>query len=58
MAAAKTIDFILEGIEEFTGVTIISPRTDEIADFIKNKMGRGLTIYTGKNWNYLCDPHT
>lgn len=48
MAAAKTIDFILEGIEEFTGVTIISPRTDEIADFIKNKMGRGLTIYTGK----------
>ncbi|HEV7783048.1 MAG TPA: YitT family protein [Chitinophagaceae bacterium] len=47
MAAAKTVDFILEGIEEFTGVTIISPRTEEIADFIKNKMGRGLTVYTG-----------
>jgi uncharacterized membrane-anchored protein YitT (DUF2179 family) len=48
MAAAKTVDFILDGIEEFTGVTIISPHTTEIADFIKNKMGRGLTIYTGK----------
>ncbi len=48
MAAAKTVDFILEGIEEFTGVTIISPRTEAIADFIKNKMGRGLTVYTGK----------
>ncbi len=48
MAAAKTIDFILEGIEEFTGVTIISPHTEKIADFIKNNMGRGLTIYTGK----------
>jgi uncharacterized membrane-anchored protein YitT (DUF2179 family) len=48
MAAAKTVDFILEGIEEFTGVTIISPYSAEIADFIKNKMGRGLTIYTGK----------
>lgn len=47
MAAAKTVDFILEGIEEFTGVTIISPRTQEIADVIKNQMGRGLTIYTG-----------
>ncbi len=47
MAAAKTIDFILEGIEEFTGVTIISPHTERIADFIKNSMGRGLTIYTG-----------
>lgn len=48
MAAAKTVDFILDGIEEFTGVTIISPHTAEIADFIKNKMGRGLTVYTGK----------
>ena len=48
MAAAKTVDFILDGIEEFTSVTIISPRSEEIADFIKNKMGRGLTIYAGK----------
>jgi uncharacterized membrane-anchored protein YitT (DUF2179 family) len=48
MAAAKTVDFILEGIEEFTGVTIISPKSEEIADFIKNKMGRGLTIYAAK----------
>ncbi len=48
MAAAKTVDFILEGIEEFTGVTIISPRSEEIATFIKDKMGRGLTIYAGK----------
>ncbi len=48
MSAAKTVDFILEGIEEFTGVTIMSPRTEEIADYIKNKMGRGLTIYAGK----------
>lgn len=48
MAAAKTVDFVLDGIEEFTGVTIISPHSAEIADFIKNKMGRGLTVYTGK----------
>jgi uncharacterized membrane-anchored protein YitT (DUF2179 family) len=47
MSAAKTVDFILEGIEEFTGVTIISVHYDEIADFIRHKMGRGLTIYTG-----------
>jgi uncharacterized membrane-anchored protein YitT (DUF2179 family) len=48
LAASKTVDFILEGIEEFTGVTIISPHSDEITDFIKYKMGRGLTIYSGK----------
>ena len=29
-------------------MTIISPRSAEIAEFIKNKMGRGLTVYTGK----------
>lgn len=48
LAASKTVDFILEGVEEFTGVTIISSHSDEIADFIKQKMGRGLTIYSGK----------
>lgn len=48
LAASKTVDFILEGVEEFTGVTIISPRNDEIAEFIKQKMGRGLTIYSGR----------
>ncbi len=48
LAASKTVDFILEGIEEFTGVTIISTRSKEIAEMIKSKLGRGLTIYSGK----------
>ncbi len=48
LAASKTVDFILEGIEEYTGVTVISPHTREIADFITRKMGRGLTTYQGK----------
>ena len=48
LAASKTVDFILEGIEEFTGVTIISSRSRQITDMIQNKMGRGLTIYSGR----------
>jgi uncharacterized membrane-anchored protein YitT (DUF2179 family) len=48
LAASKTVDFILEGIEEFTGVTIISDRSKQVVDMIHNKMGRGLTIYSGK----------
>lgn len=48
LAASKTVDFVLEGIEEFTGVTIISPHSKQIADMIKEKLGRGLTIYSGK----------
>ena len=48
LAASKTVDFILEGIEEFTGVTIISTRSQQITEMIKNKLGRGLTIYSGR----------
>jgi uncharacterized membrane-anchored protein YitT (DUF2179 family) len=48
LAASKTVDFILEGIEEFTGITIISARSNEMANMIKEKLGRGLTIYSGK----------
>ncbi len=48
LSASKTVDFILEGIEEFTGVTIISPHSDEIAHMIQKKLRRGLTIYEGK----------
>jgi uncharacterized membrane-anchored protein YitT (DUF2179 family) len=48
LSASKTVDFILEGIEEFTGVTIISSRNRQITDMLQNKLGRGFTIYTGK----------
>jgi uncharacterized membrane-anchored protein YitT (DUF2179 family) len=48
LVASKTVDFILEGIEEFTGVTIISGRSRQITFMIKNKLGRGLTIYSGR----------
>jgi uncharacterized membrane-anchored protein YitT (DUF2179 family) len=48
LAASKTVDFILEGIDEFTGVTIISIRSRQVSDMIQNKLGRGLTIYQGK----------
>lgn len=48
LAASKTVDFILEGIEEFTGVTIISAHSEEVVEMIRKKMRRGLTIYQGK----------
>ncbi|WP_336514384.1 YitT family protein [Pollutibacter soli] len=47
LAASKTVDFIIEGIEEYTGVTIISPKSHEIAEMITKKMGRGITVYKG-----------
>jgi uncharacterized membrane-anchored protein YitT (DUF2179 family) len=48
LAASKTVDFVIEGIEEYTGVTIISVHNEEIVDMIMNKLGRGLTVYKGE----------
>jgi len=48
LAASKTLDFVIEGIEEYTGVTIISSHHNEIREMIINEMGRGVTVYKGK----------
>ena len=48
LAASKTVDFIVEGVEEYTGVTIISTHSEEIRLMITEKMRRGVTIYNGK----------
>ncbi len=48
MAASKTLDFVIEGIEEYIGVTIISSHSDEIRQMIIDSMGRGVTLYSGK----------
>jgi uncharacterized membrane-anchored protein YitT (DUF2179 family) len=47
LSASKTVDFIIEGIEEYTGVTIISHKSEEIQDMIKFSIGRGVTVYKG-----------
>jgi len=47
LAASRTLDFLIEGIEEYTGVTIISPKSEEIMHMITEKLGRGITVYKG-----------
>jgi uncharacterized membrane-anchored protein YitT (DUF2179 family) len=48
LAASKTLDFIVEGIDEYTGVTIVSTKSEEIRQMIIHQLGRGVTIYSGK----------
>jgi len=48
LAASKTVDFIVVGIEEYTGVTIISYQSEAIRKMIIEKLRRGVTIYKGK----------
>ena len=48
LSASKTIDFIIHGIEEYTGVSIISDKHVLIRETIINKLGSGITTYKGK----------
>ncbi|PIQ20473.1 MAG: hypothetical protein COW65_14795 [Cytophagales bacterium CG18_big_fil_WC_8_21_14_2_50_42_9] len=47
-AASKMIDFLMNGIEQYTGVTIVSEHSEEIRQAVTTKLGRGVTIYQGK----------
>jgi uncharacterized membrane-anchored protein YitT (DUF2179 family) len=48
LTASKTVDFIIEGIDEYTAVTIMSPHSEEIRLMVTMQMGRGVTVYSGK----------
>ncbi len=48
LAASRTLDFIVEGIEEYLGVTIVSAHSERIRSMIINDLGRGVTVYMGK----------
>lgn len=47
-AASKTIEFLLNGLEEYTGVTIVSSHHAQIRTMIVDEVGRGVTAYSGK----------
>jgi uncharacterized membrane-anchored protein YitT (DUF2179 family) len=52
--ASKTISFVIEGLEEYTGVTIISGQSEQIKRDLVMTLGRGITIYKGER-GYLKD---
>jgi uncharacterized membrane-anchored protein YitT (DUF2179 family) len=48
IVASKALDFVVDGIEEYTGVTIISKDPEAIRKCLVEQMGTGVTIYRGK----------
>lgn len=52
--ASRTIDYVIEGLEEYTGVTIISAKSDAIKEELVMKLGRGITVYKGER-GYMKD---
>jgi len=47
LAASKTVDFIIDGIEEYTSVTIVSDYWEEVRNMLTNELGHGVTIFNG-----------
>src|SRR5262249_52112176 len=43
-AASKTIDFLLHGIDEFTAITIMSDKSEEIRENIVRNSDHGVTV--------------
>ncbi len=48
LAAGKTVDYVVDGVEEYVGVTIISEKHYEFRIMIVEKLRRACTIYAGK----------
>lgn len=48
LAASQTINYIIQGFDEYTAVTIISPKSELIKNVIIRQLHRGVTVYKGE----------
>lgn len=48
LSAAKTVDFVVDGVDEYIGVTIISEMHEDIRKVLTGKLERACTIYPAK----------
>lgn len=46
--AGKAVDYVVDGLEEYTALTIISSKSDQIQQVIVNDFGKGITVYKGE----------
>ena len=47
VTAARTLDFVIYGLEQFTAITIVSSRSAAIRERITGELERGVTVYKG-----------
>lgn len=49
LAASKTVDFLIHGIEEYIGVIIVSQQNTIIKEHITHQLGRGVTVFNSES---------
>jgi len=47
-AATRATDYVVDGIEQYTSINIISSQHQRIKDFLVNELGKGITVYKGE----------
>jgi len=47
LAAARTLNFVIYGLEEYTAITIVSAASPQIRERIVGELQRGVTVYKG-----------
>ncbi|HMT36999.1 MAG TPA: YitT family protein, partial [Chitinophagaceae bacterium] len=47
-AAIKSLDYVADGLEQYTSLNIISSRSEEIKEIIVKKFGKGITVIKGE----------
>ncbi len=45
--AAKAVDFVIDGMEEYIGITVVTPHSEAVRRRITGSLGRGCTMYLG-----------
>ena len=46
--ASKTVDFVIHGIEEYYGITIMSDKSDEVKAMLMDELGKSVTLYNAR----------
>ncbi len=47
-SATRATDYVVDGIEQYTSINIISAQHEKVKDFLVNQMGKGITVYKGQ----------
>ena len=47
-AATRATDYVVDGIEQYTAINIISSQHEKVKDLLVNELGKGITVYKGE----------
>ena len=47
-AATRATDYVVDGIEQYTSINIISSKHDLVKKLLVNELGKGITVYKGE----------